>query len=309
MLVSIIIPCFNVEDYIEECIQSVLNQKHSDIEIICVDNDSSDKTFSILQRLALQYPNQIKVLQEYKKGAPAARNAGIAIAKGEWIQFLDADDLLLPEKIQHQLALISNKPNSAFVVGPYFSQDVNGNKIIRTLKIKDVFKAIFTTNLGITSSNLFNAEKVREIFGWNEELKSSQEADLMFRLLKKGDDLIFDDIPYTIIRERVSGQISQRNPKEKWLHYISLRLEIINFLKQRKSEYFLKEKSFYYGNLFTQLRTLAKYNVQEADVIFRNNFEPSFIKGDELPFSIYKVMFKVLGFKKTEQLKKIFNRG
>ncbi len=306
MLISVIIPCYNVEAYIFDCIDSVMKQSYSSIEIICVDNNSTDNTFQLIKNIELQYPGKIQVVQELKKGAPAARNKGLSVATGHWIQFLDADDLLMPEKISHQIALVHMQQNIAFVGSSYYNLSVEGHKKTRALNLRDPFKAIFTTNLGITSANLFNAEKVKRINGWKEELMSSQEADLMFRLLKMGDDLIFDDVPFTIIRERASGQISQRNPKEKWLHYIGLRLEMINFLKQTKEEYFIKEKSFYYNNLFSQLRTLAKYSTEEADVIFKNNFEQPFINGDEFPFSIYKVLYKLLGFKKTEQLKRIF---
>ena len=282
-----------------------MKQSYSSIEIICVDNNSTDNTFQLIKNIELQYPGKIQVVQELKKGAPAARNKGLSVATGHWIQFLDADDLLMPEKISHQIALVHMQQNIAFVGSSYYNLSVEGHKKTRALNLRDPFKAIFTTNLGITSANLFNAEKVKRINGWKEELMSSQEADLMFRLLKMGDDLIFDDVPFTIIRERASGQISQRNPKEKWLHYIGLRLEMINFLKRNRTEYFEKEKSFYYNNLFSQLRTLAKYSPEDAAVILKSNFEQTFIKGDEFPFSIYKVMYKLFGFKKTEQLKRI----
>ncbi len=108
MLVSVVIPCYNVEDYIEECIHSAFAQTHKPIEVICIDNNSTDNTWQKLKQLQEKYPSLL-IDKELKPGAPAARNKGLALSKGEWIQFLDADDLLLPEKIEHQAKLLQNK--------------------------------------------------------------------------------------------------------------------------------------------------------------------------------------------------------
>ena len=107
MLVSVVIPCFNVEHFITECIESVVSQTHQELEIICVDNNSTDNTWETFLELKNKYPN-IFLVQEMKKGANAARNKGLDIAKGEWIQFLDADDLYLPTKLEEQVKYIEN---------------------------------------------------------------------------------------------------------------------------------------------------------------------------------------------------------
>ncbi|MBL7897068.1 MAG: glycosyltransferase family 2 protein, partial [Crocinitomicaceae bacterium] len=100
-LVSIIIPCYNSEKYIRETVLSVINQTYENIEILCVDNGSTDGTLKILNTLKSDFP-QIQLLIQPKKGAPAARNLGLAQSKGEVIQFLDSDDLLIPNKIEKQ---------------------------------------------------------------------------------------------------------------------------------------------------------------------------------------------------------------
>ena len=106
-LVSVIIPAYNVEAYIAPCLGSVLAQSYPKLEIICVDNNSTDNTLQKLEALREKHP-EIILLTEEKQGAPAARNAGLHIAKGEWIQFLDADDILLPGKISRQVSLLEN---------------------------------------------------------------------------------------------------------------------------------------------------------------------------------------------------------
>ena len=113
MTVSVIIPCYNVEKYLEACISSVWNQSYKDLEIICVDDGSKDGTARLLMQLQKNSPLPMQVVNQLNQGASAARNRGLTCAKGDYLQFLDADDILLPEKIQHQidLALENGKPD------------------------------------------------------------------------------------------------------------------------------------------------------------------------------------------------------
>ncbi len=93
---SVIIPVYNVEPYLAECLDSVLNQTLEGIEIICVDDGSTDGSYSLLIEYAKAYPN-IKVLQQPNSGLSASRNHGLEEARGEFIHFLDSDDFIEPE--------------------------------------------------------------------------------------------------------------------------------------------------------------------------------------------------------------------
>src|SRR5690349_9778588 len=129
MLVSVIIPCYNVAAYIAECLDSVLKQYYTNIEIICVDDGSSDTTYSILQFYKEKYPFLILLANEKNRGAPYSRNQGLIHAKGHFIQFLDADDLLLPGKIEHQINLIESAGcNVGFVAGAYIRKYSTGKE-------------------------------------------------------------------------------------------------------------------------------------------------------------------------------------
>src|ERR1700744_1176722 len=99
-LVSIIIPLYNAGNYISETLQSALDQTWPNKEIIIVDDGSTDNSLAIAKSFESEF---VKVLSQENKGASAARNKGLSIAKGEYIQFLDADDLLSPNKIAAQL--------------------------------------------------------------------------------------------------------------------------------------------------------------------------------------------------------------
>lgn len=94
--ISIIIPVFNVEKYLPKCLDSVLNQSLKDIEIICVNDGSTDRSLDILMQYA-QKDRRVVVIDQSNRGAGAARNKGIAIAKGEFIAFVDSDDAISNE--------------------------------------------------------------------------------------------------------------------------------------------------------------------------------------------------------------------
>lgn len=96
--VTVIIPCYNAETFIGECLDSVVNQTLTDIEIICVDDGSTDDTYAILNDYA-KNDNRITVLQQINSGAGVARNKGLNIATGEYLAFLDSDDVFEPEML------------------------------------------------------------------------------------------------------------------------------------------------------------------------------------------------------------------
>ena len=96
MKVSIVIPIFNTERYLEKCIQSAINQSYSDIEIIAVDDGSTDNSVKILEK----FQNKIIILKKENGGTSSALNAGIKIMKGEWFKWLSSDDILKKDAVE-----------------------------------------------------------------------------------------------------------------------------------------------------------------------------------------------------------------
>lgn len=133
--VSVIIPVYNAEKFIEETIQSVLNQTYEDIEIILVDDCSKDNSREIIKEYAKKYKNIIYYLQEKNFGAAVARNKGLDLAKGRYIAFLDSDDLWYSEKIEKQINFMRKNNNVAFCYTAYEMIDEEGNLIKGKIKI------------------------------------------------------------------------------------------------------------------------------------------------------------------------------
>src|SRR4028119_1061372 len=110
--VSVIIPVYNCDRYIQEAIESVLNQTYSDYEIIVVDDGSTDNTRSVLE----PYFHRIHYIYQENQGASAARNRGLQEARGKFVAFLDADDFfLLPSKLAEQVACFEAQPRLGVV--------------------------------------------------------------------------------------------------------------------------------------------------------------------------------------------------
>ncbi|MGD2276977.1 bifunctional glycosyltransferase/CDP-glycerol:glycerophosphate glycerophosphotransferase [Bacillus wiedmannii] len=116
--ISIIVPMYNVEDYIEQTIHSLLNQTHQNIEIILVDDASTDRTTEISSLYAAKYKNIVLSKQLENKGVSAARNIGLKLAKGDYISFVDSDDILTPDALEIMYQ-ISVKNDGDLIIGHY----------------------------------------------------------------------------------------------------------------------------------------------------------------------------------------------
>lgn len=300
MKVSVIIPCYNVEGYIEECAESVMAQTQPVAEIICVDNNSTDGTFQRLHELASRYA-LVQVADEPKKGACAARNTGMRRATGEWLQFLDADDLLKADKIKHQLELIGND-QAIHAVAAAYTKTGSGVSVKR-LPESDPWKGVFTTQLGITSANLFKRQAVLDIGGWDESLQSSQEYDLMFRLMANGAMVALDKESHTEIRSREGGQISTTNQESNWKQYVSLRLRMIEHLKKEHSDYFVSNHRFYFQRLFESLRSLSLFDLDHAAQVYADAFPEKWSpEASESISRSYLIMLRLFGFRGAQRL-------
>lgn len=144
MLVSIIIPIYNVEEYIEECLESVYQQTYPHIEVILVNDCTPDNSMkianTIINKYNDKYPTTI-INHEQNKGLSEARNSGMKIAKGEYIYFIDSDDAIMPNAIE-LLANVAIKHRGIETVQGAYIQEAKGNFILYSSKelIENIFK-------------------------------------------------------------------------------------------------------------------------------------------------------------------------
>ncbi|MDR2869804.1 MAG: glycosyltransferase [Deferribacteraceae bacterium] len=183
--VSVIVPVYNVEQYLRECMDSILAQTLREIEIICVDDGSTDGSLAILQEYAAK-DERVQILTQANAGAGAARNKGLAVARGEYLSFLDGDDFFdkrmlaiayaKARKAAADIAIYKNRKydNST---GKYSKTKYQFEKYVpkRSFTYKDISKYIFNIFYNWTWNKLFRREfiesnniKFQEVFRTND---------------------------------------------------------------------------------------------------------------------------------------------
>lgn len=118
--ISIIIPVFNAENYLEDCMQSISNQSFDDFEILTINDGSTDYSLKILNEFQEKEP-RLKIFSQENKGVSVARNLGLENAKGEYITFIDADDWLHPETLEHYIEIVENE-DSDIVISQFLTK-------------------------------------------------------------------------------------------------------------------------------------------------------------------------------------------
>ncbi|HEM6271749.1 TPA: glycosyltransferase family 2 protein [Streptococcus suis] len=206
-LISIIIPNFNRGHLLKEVLESVLNQTYQPLEIVVVDDASTDNSIAIIQNLQKSIPNLLLIQQEINSGANACRNLGVDHAKGEYIAFLDSDDYFLPDKLEKQLKVFNQYPEVGFVVTGF------GAKTVQVLPegIIPLKETIFQNNLGGFSTLMVKKSLFLEVGGLDQSLPSCQDWDLFLKLLtvSKGYKVAEDLVIYEVQDDSISKNVSK----------------------------------------------------------------------------------------------------
>ena len=207
-LISVIIPCYNAEKYIADCLDSVINQTYSEWELICVNDGSRDKTLEILENYRNKYSEKITVISVPNAGASAARNTGLKVAKGEYIQFIDADDIITNDKFEKQIAGFTEGIDC--IVSDRILKNVDLTEILNEFNFKEINNNTLetaVTKIIITGNPIYRKQVVDALGGYNINLKSSQDWDFHIRLVLAGFTINY--IPGIFyINRKVEGSIS-----------------------------------------------------------------------------------------------------
>jgi glycosyltransferase involved in cell wall biosynthesis len=187
-LVSVIIPTHNRLQLLQRAVQSVLTQTFQDFEIIIVDDASSDRTPDYLQGLASS-DERIRFIRNDKScGGSQSRNAGIALSGGEWLAFLDDDDLWLPEKLALQLDALNQAPGSVAVTSHFrVNYPLGIKKVIATPHLISLEKLLRSNSLGGASVCMCRADLLKSLGGFDSKLRSAQDWDVWVRLREVGE--------------------------------------------------------------------------------------------------------------------------
>lgn len=274
--ISVVIPCYNVERHIGPCLRSVLAQDAPPLEVICVNDGSSDGTAAVIQALQAEYPGRITLLEGPHRGAGAARNTGMAAARGTYIQFLDADDRLLPDKLSGQVALLSAQNQPDLLVGDYRVEGPGGKSDDIHALVDQPWMGLIKTRIGSTCSNLWKRSAVEKAGAWNEELASSQDHELIFRMLREGCTVAYDPRICTVVDKARPGRISATDEQGNWLRYIALRVSIREHLQSTGALRYAEELAALDQYLFMAIHLLAHQDLNLAQGLYRQHIPKHF---------------------------------
>jgi len=194
--VSVIIPTYNRSAFISKAVSSVLKQTYRDYEIIIIDDGSTDATAAIIERFN---GDKIKYIYQSHKGRSSARNKGVAKSNGDYIAFLDSDDVWLPEKLAIQVKAMDDTPKCGLAYTDAFMEDINGDNIEQRSKkyscpSGDVFAQLYNWNFISTSTSMIRREIVDSCGLFNEEFGGAEDYDLWLRIAAKHEILFIDKI-------------------------------------------------------------------------------------------------------------------
>lgn len=217
-LVSVIVPTYNRANFLPDLLESVRAQTNAPIEVLVVDDGSTDNTRSVIRRCASDSGEEISVRYFYQsnQGAPAARNRGITEARGDFVQFLDSDDLLHPQKLEVQVGALRRYPDADAVWGEHQFFQNGETPDLRTydkgVLLNSASAEIITRpgRAGHPEGALYRHEAISQIGLWNENLERWQDWEYAFRIAALRLKSVRLSEPFYFLREHDAGKIGDR---------------------------------------------------------------------------------------------------
>lgn len=206
-LVSICIPTYNRKDYLKQALVSVFAQTYKDYEVVVVDDGSTDGTGEMIKQAGYD----VRYHWQPNTGDAAARNRLVELARGQFISFLDSDDLLIPDAVERMMAVMDAQSEEVVVYGPYIAIDQDGNTCKmkrRKLYSGHIAQHLFGSILVHSCGSLFPRKILEEAGGFDTSLPVCSDYELWLRLSLKYRFIALSEP--TFKRRRHAGSLSKR---------------------------------------------------------------------------------------------------
>ena len=299
-LVSIVIPCHNARQWISQCIRSAIDQAYVHKEIIVVDDGSTDGSQDVIR----SFGDRIRSEFAPNRGSNFARNRLLELSRGSWLSFLDADDYLLPEKIERQMEAVERNKDVAVVSSPPIEFiEKTGETYRQTFEDDDLLANYIGWERFSTTACLWRREALIEVGGWNQNQPVCQEHELILRLILAGKKFKLLKEPLSVYRRANNESISRRSPMRTLSHQMALLNKLESFLVasgplQNNHRRALEQARF------EAARTSYAHDREFAENLIRHIYKTnSFFhpRGRAAPL-LYRVAFELLGFKAAENV-------
>lgn len=252
--VSIIIPVYNSAAFLQKSVQSLLQQTYPHIEIIIVDDSSTDNSYAIAQSLVA---DKVKVLQQPNAGAAIARNMGLAAATGDYIQFMDVDDFLSPDKIEKQVAALQQRPGCLAVCN--YINFVQDEELDKSIKAEEQGHFIYSSNnpahflidlLGAkgesnfiqTNCWLIPKPLIVKAGGWRAYRCPDDDGEFFSRIILASDGIVHVPGIFNYYRRDKRANKLSAHPGKKYLQNVLLTIDLkYGYLKNRVADNLLRK--------------------------------------------------------------------
>ncbi len=309
-LVSVLIPAYNAELYIAETLDSAIAQTWQNKEIIVVDDGSRDSTFAIANHYA---SSNVKIINQQNHGASASRNRALRESQGDFIQYLDADDLIAPDKIEKQLKNLEFDRNSKYIASGewarFFKHLDEANFIQqdlwRDLLPVDWLVEAWTQNLMMHPAAWLVPRSISDLVGyWNENISLNDDGEYFCRAILASQGVKFCNGAKSYYRSGLSGSLSGSKSSKAW-ESAFLTVELCtNALLEKENSDRTRLASAYYWQYFIfmaypQVPDLIKYATQKVVDLGGCHLKP---EGGNL----FKMIRDLFGWKIAIHLQRIY---
>lgn len=232
-LVSVVVPVYNQGEFVRSAIESVLAQGYSPLELIVIDDGSTDDTPDVLRG----YAGRAEVIRQDNRGAAAALNRGIRATGGSLVCWLSADDEFLPGKLEAQVAAFRDSPEVGMAHTGYVDVDGSGT-VLRTARVPaavdaDPFVNVYWRNSTNGSTVMLRRDVFDELGGFDESLRADVDADMWMRIALRWRIAV---VPGVYVRYRVHGNSLSANVPLMVTSMAAVRLRHLNELRRRVSD-------------------------------------------------------------------------
>lgn len=267
-LVSVVIPAYNHEDYVEKAIESVMNQTYPHVELIVINDGSIDETDQSIVRSRTRFNDQFAYVSRANRGLIATLNEGLALCSGKYIQTLASDDCLLPDKIEQQVAFLEANPEFKMVYGPRLEIDSSGRVIRRTrshahFKGGAIFEEVFTGRIGIPPLTVLAHTSVVREYGFAPE--SGLEDWVLYS--KIAHKYLIGYLPICLAMYRLHGTNTSKNvaymrrEKQRALTHLLSELDVRE-VTLNNYYYVMYTQTGYYGVLRSKIGFLKALSLR-----------------------------------------------
>lgn len=300
--VSVIIPTYNRASFLPKAVESIIKQQYDNIEIIIVDDGSTDNTKSVVKTLTDKYSSIVYCTNLRSKGPSGARNTGILMALGEYVAFLDSDDVWLKGHLTNGIQILNDNSEVDLIFGNYEFRDyltdkslgnffdhkkilffLNSSSLSNGIKIlrDNLFRALIKENFFSCGTSIIRKSKLENIL-FDESLTFSEDRDFAIRLYKKANaQFVYREEPFYIAYRHDSNLTSEGNEDgilEQLKNHISLFTKYLTTYNFSRSERSVLHEAI--SHRFLGLSYVYRKSYRQSDAFI------SIIKGAKYNFSL-----------------------